>query len=296
MPTVGSDGSLAETLDFEISLVLSSVIAHSSSSLGFVVKVIGIILGVVGSLAFLAFVYGGIVFLTSIVGSVMGTIFYTAALVKINFISFSVVVLLQQTQPIFAIFLASIVLKEKLTSKYGALALIGLIAAYFLAFPDYGPQFTYKSGETTAALFAMGAAVSWGSATVLGKLLLKRLSFASAAAARFMFAIPLAYIASVLLNQTIPISSITLTQWTYLIAIALSSGMVAFLIYYKGLTYTQAKISTFAEMTWPISAAFIGFVFLKDRLTIVQAIAGTVLLIDILILSLTSNKNSNEKA
>lgn len=237
-----------------------------------------------------------ILFITTVVGSVIGTILYTAALAKINYISYSVVVLLQQTQPIFAIALASVVLKEKLTKRFAILAAIALIAAYFLAFPNLGPSLTKQSGETTAALFALGAAASWGSATVLGKLVLKRLSFVAAAVGRFTMAIPLAFSVSLLTKQTYQLSQITSTQWLYLLGVALTSGMVAFIIYYKGLKHTQARISTFAEMTWPISAAFIGVVFLKDSLTAVQIIAGTVLLADILILSLTSNKKANEKA
>lgn len=235
-----------------------------------------------------------VLFLTSIVGSVFGTIFYTAALAKINYISYSVVVLLQQTQPIFAIALASLVLKEKLTKRYAVLAVIGLISAYFLAFPDFGPKFTNQAGEATAAFLAMGAAISWGSATVLGKLLLKSLNFAEAAVGRFILAIPMAFVASVILNQTFPVSQITSSQWLYLFGIALSSGMVAFLIYYKGLTNTQAKVSTFAEMTWPVSAAIIGYFILKERLTVTQTIAGTILLVDILILSLIINRDSKD--
>src|SRR5258708_4333331 len=49
----------------------------------------------------------------------LGTILYTAALQKINFTSYSVVVLLQQQlQPIWAISTAALLLKEKLTKKF----------------------------------------------------------------------------------------------------------------------------------------------------------------------------------
>ena len=227
--------------------------------------------------------------------SVLGTIFYTAALGKVNYIQYSVVVLLQQTQPIFAVALAALLLKEKLTRRYSLMALVGLVAAYFLAFPGYRPQLAGQTGEVSAALLAMGAALFWGSATVLGKLILKRLSYIAAAIMRFALAIPVAYLVARLTGQTLPLSAITSTQWLYLIGIALSSGMVAFLIYYKGLTNTQAKVSTFAELTWPVSAAFIGLVFLKEVLTPVQIVAAIVLLADILALSL-SKAAVNEKA
>jgi len=227
-----------------------------------------------------------VMFIITIFASVLGTIFYTAALAKVNYISYSVVVLLQQTQPIFAIALAVILLKEKLTKRYMALAGIGLTSAYFLAFPQFKPSLISQSGELSAAILAIGAAIFWGSGTVLGKLILKTLSFKAAAILRFALAIPIAFLVSILIGQTFPLSAVTPTQWLYLLGIALSSGMVAFLIYYKGLQRTQAKIATFAELTWPVSAAIIGYVFLKERLTTIQTIAGIILLADILILSL----------
>ena len=224
--------------------------------------------------------------------SVLGTIFYTAALAKVNYINYSVVVLLQQTQPIFAIALATLLLKEKSTKNYPLLAIIGLTSAYFLAFPQFKPTLLGGNGELTAATLAMGAAIFWGAGTVLGKMILKTLSFRAVAILRFSLAVPMAYIISLVTHQTLPLSSVTPTQWLYLIGIALSSGMVAFLIYYKGLKHTPAKVATFAEMTWPVSAAFIGLVFLKETLTLVQLIAGIILMADILFLSLNSQANA----
>ena len=222
----------------------------------------------------------------TVFASVLGTIFYTAALGKVNYINYSVVVLLQQTQPIFAIALAGLLLKEALTKKYLIQAVIGLAAAYFLAFPSLRPNVLGLSGETSAAMLAMGAAIAWGSATVLGKLILETLSFKAAAILRFALAIPIAYLVAVLSGQTYPLSAVTTSQWLSLLGIALSSGMVAFLIYYKGLSGTPAKVSTLVELTWPVSAAFIGLLFFKEVLTPVQLVAGVVLLADIVTLVL----------
>src|SRR3989338_4190039 len=71
----------------------------------------------------------GVAFLSGL----LGTLFYTAAL---GYIQFSVVVLLQQLQPLFAIAFAGLLLKEPLTKRFGALTVIALVAAYFVSFPD----------------------------------------------------------------------------------------------------------------------------------------------------------------
>ena len=228
-----------------------------------------------------------VVFTLTITASVAATIFYTSALAKINYINYSVVVLLQQTQPIFSIALAALLLKEKITPRYLFLALIGLIAAYFLAFPNLTPNFTNRPEEISAAILAMGAAVFWGTSTVLGKMILNKISFSATAILRFALAIPLSYLAGRLVNQTMPLSQINPSQWLSMLAIALTSGMVAFIIFYKGLQLIQAKIATFVKLTWPIFAAIIGWIFLKESLTVIQIIAASILMVDILILSLS---------
>lgn len=235
-----------------------------------------------------------VLFVLTITASVMATIFYTSALAKINYINFSVVILLQQTQPIFSIIIAAILLKEKITKKFAILAAIGLVSAYVLAIPSLVPNFTHRPEELTAAVLAMGAAIFWGSSNSLGKILLKRISFITTAFLRFLLAIPIAFAASKILNQTIPLSEINPQQWLSLLTIALTSGMVAFIIFYKGLKNTQVKIATMVKLSWPVFAVVIGWLVLKESLNLTQIISAIVLSVDILILSLS--KVDHEKA
>ncbi|PIW73484.1 EamA family transporter, partial [Candidatus Roizmanbacteria bacterium CG_4_8_14_3_um_filter_34_9] len=67
---------------------------------------------------------------------VLGTLWFTTALLKTNFISFSVVYLIQKLQPIFAISAASIFLKEKVSKSYIKWAVLALLAAYFVTFKN----------------------------------------------------------------------------------------------------------------------------------------------------------------
>src|SRR5947207_14411399 len=94
----------------------------------------------------------------------LGTILYTAALQQIQYIQYSVVVLLQQQlQPIWAILTAAILLKEKLTKRFALWAAIALVGAYFITFKDLQVNFATGSGTLTAALLATGAGFMWGS-------------------------------------------------------------------------------------------------------------------------------------
>ena len=58
------------------------------------------------------------IFWVSICGGLLGTYFYTKALGYVNYIDLSVVVLIQKLQPLFAISLASIVLREKVSTSF----------------------------------------------------------------------------------------------------------------------------------------------------------------------------------
>src|SRR3989344_6733572 len=70
----------------------------------------------------------GIMGLVAIFSGVLGTLFFTAALLQVNFIQFSVVFLLQKLQPVFATLAAWLLLKETITKRYLLWAALALIA------------------------------------------------------------------------------------------------------------------------------------------------------------------------
>ncbi len=149
----------------------------------------------------------------ALLGGTIGTIAYTAALGKINYINFSVVVLLQQLQPVFAISLAGLLLKERITKRFIGLAILAMIAAYVVSFPDLRVNLATGGGTVIAALLAVTAAFSWGASTVLGRYALKTVSFVSLSGLRFAFTSVLAFL---FLYSTGDVSSINLltgTQW-----------------------------------------------------------------------------------
>ena len=77
---------------------------------------------------------------------------------------------------VFAIALAAIILKEKITARFLGLAITAIIGGYLVTFGNR-PLNEWDDKTIIAALLALLAAFSWGSSTVLGKHALKRLSF-----------------------------------------------------------------------------------------------------------------------
>ncbi len=216
--------------------------------------------------------------LVALFSGALGTIFYTAALGKINYIQFSVVVLLQQLQPIWAISAAAILLKEKLSKNFLVWAGLGLVAAYFITFKDLRINLDTGAGTAVAGALALGAGVLWGSSTAISKYVLNKVSFLTATALRFLLAPIFAFLFIAGSNQVPALFTLTGPQWTSLLLITFSTGMVALAIYYYGLKRTPARVTTICELVWPASAIFIDYFYFHKGLSPTQILGVVVLL------------------
>lgn len=214
----------------------------------------------------------------SLLSGLLGTLMFTAALIKINFISFSVVFLLQKLQPIFAIGAAAILLKEKITRGFIKWAVLALLSAFFVTFPNGHVNLDSSSGTITAALLAVGAAFAWGSSTAVSRFGLRKLSHTLMTGLRFLLTTPLAFITIFVFGAQSSLTGLAPENFVRLLAIALSTGMVALWLYYRGLKHTQAKVATLLELVFPLTAVFIDVILYKNVLHLSQYLAAAVLL------------------
>ena len=215
----------------------------------------------------------------SLLSGALGTILYTAALGKVQYIQYSVVVLLQQLQPIWAIAAAAIILKEKITKQFILWAALGLIAAYMISFKDLTVNLTTGQGTAIAAILALSAGLFWGSSTAISKYVLNKVSFLTATALRFLLAPVFAFLFIIGGNQTSAMFSLSQPQWLTLLLITFSTGMVALAIYYYGLKRTPARVTTLCELVWPASAIFIDYFYFHKTLSLTQILGVIILLI-----------------
>lgn len=213
----------------------------------------------------------------SLLSGVFGTLWFTSALLAVNFISFSVVFLLQKLQPIFAIATAKLLLKEKITREYLLWALLALVAAYFVTFKNGVVNLNTGLGTVTAAFFALGAAFAWGSSTAFSRFALLKHSGTVITGLRFFITTILAFVVYFLF-YTPQLVTPTPDQTVRLLIIALSTGMVAVWFYYRGLRRTQTKIATILELIFPLTAIMIDIFLYKTYLAPNQYLAAAVLL------------------
>ncbi|PJA55391.1 EamA family transporter [Candidatus Roizmanbacteria bacterium CG_4_9_14_3_um_filter_33_18] len=214
----------------------------------------------------------------SMFSGVLGTLWFTTALLKTSFISFSVVYLIQKLQPIFAISAAAIVLKEKITKSYIKWAVLALIAAYFVTFKNGYINFATGTGTIIAALYALGAAFAWGSSTAFSKLALIKRPSMYITSLRFLLTAILGLGMVFVFGQSKSLASPTFSQLSRFLLIAVSTGMVSVAIYYRGLKKVQANVSTILELVYPLLAVFIDATLYKSFLAPTQYLAGIVLL------------------
>lgn len=214
----------------------------------------------------------------ALLSGVLGTLFFTTALLKVNFIPFSVVFLIQKLQPIFAITVAWLVLKEVPTKQYWAWAALALVAGYFVTFPMGFVNFAEGGAHVTAAMFAFLAAIAWGSSTALSRLMLLNHSNTFITGMRFLITVPIALIFVFALGASDSLTQVTLSQYGYLALIAFSTGMAALWIYYRGLRTTPVRISAIVELAFPTTAVIIDYFLYGVALHPSQYLAAAVLL------------------
>lgn len=203
-------------------------------------------------------------------GSAIASILFTQAFVHGNA---NVVLILQKLQPLFAVLMATWLLQERMRLNYGLVFIAAVFGAYLLAFGFHLPSHT-RGGGLAGALFALGAAALWGGSTVMGKVLVGKVSFVTTTALRFAVAFP--FLTVVVLLQHPVWSSIghglvLFPVWANLLFQTIVPSLASLLIYYQGLQGVRASYATLAELAFPATGLVVNYLVLRQTFTLGQA-------------------------
>ena len=171
-------------------------------------------------------------------GSAIATLLFTTAFTVGNP---TVVILLQKTQPLFA---------------------VAMVGAYMISFGNLGPFAALGSAELLTAVLALGAALLWGSSTVLGRLVLRDMPFYALTGARLLLAAPLLAAIVVVRGSLGGIGAGFAAEPGRVVLLALIPGLLGLLLYYRGLSGTRASYATLAELAFPATAVVLNWAFL----------------------------------
>jgi drug/metabolite transporter (DMT)-like permease len=224
--------------------------------------------------------------LIALFGGSIGTIAIVKALFLVQFKNLSVVVLLQKLQPIFAISLAAVLLKEKVKKNFALWASVAVVASYFLTFGFSLPDVNSDQNTVYAALLALLAAFSFGSSTVFSKSLLKNHNFVTATFFRYGFTTFLMLIYIIAFNKTGQFAVTTEINWLFFIIIGVTTGSGAIFVYYYGLRRVKAMEATISELLFPVSTIFFDYFVNGNLLSPVQFVAAAVMVFALVKLSL----------
>ncbi len=230
--------------------------------------------------------------LLALTGGALGTISIVKALFLVNFHKLSIVILLQKLQPVFAIILASILLKEKIRSSFIIWASVAVSASYLLTFGFSFPVLTSSNHLPEAMMWALIAAFAFGSATVLSKMLVIRWNYKTVVYYRFLFTIVVMAIIISVGSDWSSFSDITSANWsTFFMIMGITS--VATILYYIGLNRIKAITSTICEMMLPLAAIIFDYIFHNNVLSTIQWVSALLLLISIFKITINQARAEN---
>lgn len=189
------------------------------------------------------------------------------------------VVILQKLQPVFALFLAWILLKEKLTKTFYFWALVSIISAWFVAFWSIEWNIFDVNIFSTPSFYAVLAAFAFWSSTVFWKTLVDDLWFKLSASLRFTLTTFLALIAVIIFSKFNIYLNFEPIHWKLLLAITFFTWAWASFIYYFWLKRVKASQSTILELAFPISVVIFDYYFNWNVLNSTQIISSIILII-----------------
>lgn len=221
----------------------------------------------------------------SLFGGALGTVSIVKALFLVRFDHLSVIVILQKLQPLFAIILAMIFLKEKPNKKFWLWALVAILAGYFLTFEFHLPRLSQDGNLIEASLYALLAAFSFGAGTVFSKRSLANLNFKEVTYFRYFFTALFMGIFVFTTGRMSNLSLVTNVNWIYFFIISLTAGAGSIFLYNYGLKRVKAIVSTFAELLFPISSIAFDYLINGHKLSIIQLVSAAVMVLAILNIS-----------
>jgi drug/metabolite transporter (DMT)-like permease len=222
-------------------------------------------------------------FIIGVGGSAIGTLAFTKAFYLINP---SLVILLQKLQPIISILLATFILGEKIRKEFLPWAFLCLIGGVLISSQDIFPGLAHFNFSMTmfsdkslqGYLLALVAVVCWGASTVFGKKLsMQGFDEIKIMGGRFVFGFIFMSFYIYANKNEVHFDS-NPAVWGKILIMVLLAGLGGMYFYYRGLKLITAHVCALAEMFFPLSAVAINWIFLGNKLTLIQMIGAGLLM------------------
>lgn len=216
-------------------------------------------------------------FMVGGLGSAIATLAFTKSFSILNP---SLVIILQKFQPIIAISLASVVLKEKIHKDFLMWAFVCMVGALVISYKDlivlFDTDLTLSSDRVYGYVLVAISVIGWAFATVFGK----KLSMTGYNEKEILSGRIITGLITLFAIGSFSEVQFDLSQHIYgkISLMVLLSGLLALYLYYMGLKRVKARNTALAELFFPFAAVIINWIFLGMPLDPWQILGGAILL------------------
>jgi len=199
-----------------------------------------------------------------------------------------------------------IILKERPSKNFYLGAAVAFVGVVLVAVSDWDANF-FESGAFMGSMYSLIAAILWGSGTVFGRILTKKMNHWEITTLRYLigtyFLMGLFTVIS-LMNDTNYLSVLTdkfqvwgiydlyWIGWFCILYMTVVTGLIPLVIYYTGLKRISASFAGILELSFPILGLFIGIYILDYGFIWTQFIGAALVLSSVTIVAYLKAKEA----
>jgi drug/metabolite transporter (DMT)-like permease len=197
----------------------------------------------------------------SIAATLFADLMYVYALSKVQVIN---AVMIGHMQPIFIVLIGFVFLKDDRIARFDYLGILFMIIAGILVTGRTLSNLAAVRIGTVGDLYVLLATISWATTAIVARRYLKGLNAALIAFYRFLFG-GIAFVLYVTFLKGITMNNV----YQILLGAVIGIGTI---LYYEGIKLIKAAQVSALELSTPFFATILGFVVLKETITMVQFI------------------------
>jgi drug/metabolite transporter (DMT)-like permease len=202
----------------------------------------------------------------AIAGTLVGDLLYFFALTKISVLN---AVMIGHMQPIFIILIGFFFLKEDKLTKFDYLGIFTMITAgVFVTTKTLENLLMIRLG-TVGDIYVLMATVAWATTAIVTRKYLRELNAGVVTFYRYLIA-SMVFVFYLSLRSSLVLSNI----YQILVGVIVGAGTI---LYYESMKRLKAAQVSAMELSTPFFAALLGFIILREGVTVMQ-ISGMVLL------------------
>ncbi len=210
----------------------------------------------------------------AIAGTLIGDLLYFFALTKISVLN---AVMIGHMQPIFIVLIGFFVLKEDKLTKFDYAGIITMIIAGVFVTTKTVENLSMVKIGTMGDVYVLMATAAWATTAIVTRKYLRGLNAGVVTFYRYLIASSV-FVVYLLFKSSLAVSNIH----QVLVGVIVGVGTI---LYYESMKRIKAAQVSAMELSTPFFAALLGFLILREGVTVMQILGMVLLFIGVCLLS-----------